>query len=75
MSLSRRSVLGSRLRMKVIVTLHSGEAFSGVLWEADERVWVLRNAEAVGIGERGSNVAVDGELVVLAENVAYAQRP
>lgn len=75
MTLFRRSVLEQRLRSRVIVTLHSGEAFEGVLFEADERVWVLREASAIGVGEKNANVAVDGEVVILAENVAYAQRP
>lgn len=75
MSWPRRSILDQRLRQRVIVTLHSGESFVGVLWEADAAAWVLRNAEAIDPENRGQNVAVDGELVVLAENVAYAQRP
>lgn len=71
----RPSVLEQRLRSRVIVTLHSGESFAGVLVEADERAWVLREATAVGVGERGSDLLVDGEIVVLTENVAFAQRP
>lgn len=75
MSWLRPSVLERRLRQRVIVTLHSGESFVGVLFECDERAWVLREAEAIGAGERGANLILDGEVVVLSENVAFAQRP
>ena len=75
MSWFRPSVLDQRLRSRVIVTLHSGESFAGVLVEADEQAWVLREAVAVGVGERGADVVVDGEIVVLSDNVAYAQKP
>jgi small nuclear ribonucleoprotein (snRNP)-like protein len=68
-------LLRARLRERVIVTLKSGDAFGGVLWEADESVWVLREALAIGVGENGSNVGVDGELVLIARDIAYAQRP
>lgn len=64
--------VASRMRERVLVTLHSGEAFSGVLWEADARAWVLRNAEAVTHNER---LPVDGEVVVLTANIAYANKP
>lgn len=68
-------LLRSRLRERVIVTLKSGDAFGGVLWEADAQVWVLREAVAIGVGENRSNVGVDGELVLIARDIAYAQRP
>ncbi len=58
----------------MIVTLHSGEAFSGVLWQADARAWVLKDAVALGAGERNTDVVVDGEVIVPADNVAFAQR-
>lgn len=75
MSWWRPTVLERRLRSRVIVTLHSDESFAGVLVEADSQAWVLREATAVGAGERGADVIVDGEIVVLTENVAFAQRP
>jgi small nuclear ribonucleoprotein (snRNP)-like protein len=71
----RRSTVSNRLRTHVIVTLHDGQSFAGVLWEADAVAWVLRNAEAIGQGEKHTNLAVDGEIVIPAGNVAYAQRP
>lgn len=69
------AVLEARLRRRVIVTLKSGEAFGGVLFDADEVAWVLREAAAIGAGEHRSNLVVDGELVVLVADVAYVQLP
>lgn len=68
-------LLGERLRSRVIVTLKSGQAFGGVLFEADEALWVLREATAIGAGENGDNLGLDGELVIVARDIAYAQRP
>lgn len=68
-------ILRERLRRRVIVTLHTGEAFAGLLFEADAQVWVLREAQALGVGENRSNLVVDGELLVLAVDIAYVQLP
>lgn len=68
-------VLEERLRRRVIVTLRSGDAFGGVLFDADERAWVLRDAAAIGAGEHRSNLVVDGELLVLVAEIAYVQLP
>lgn len=68
-------VLADRLRHRVIVTLRTGEAFGGVLVDADDRAWVLRDAAAIGAGEHRSNLVVDGELLVLVEAIAYVQLP
>lgn len=74
MTLFHRSVLSERLRRRVIVTLHSGETFTGVLWQEDERAWVLRSAGMFD-APNGQVTPVDGEVVILTENVAYAQTP
>lgn len=66
-------LLQARLRRRVIVTLHSGDAFGGVLFELDRHAWVLREATAIGAGENRDNLIVDGELLVLACDIAYAQ--
>lgn len=68
-------LLKARLRRRVIVTLHSGEAWGGVLFAADPQVWVLREATAIGAGENRTNLPVDGELIVLTGDVAYVQMP
>lgn len=70
------SLLEQRMRQQVIVTLKTGEAFRGVLFEHDDEVFVLRDAEQVGIADgRPTVTAVDGELVLLVSEVAYCQRP
>lgn len=69
------SLVDERVREQLVVTLKSGEAFSGLLWEADDKVWVLRNAVAVGAAEDRSSLDVDGEVVLPAANIAFAQRP
>lgn len=71
----RSRVLSSRFRERVLVTLKTGEAFDGVLYSADRHALVLRNAEAVGMGERKTNLPVDGEVIVLLPDVAWLQRP
>lgn len=69
------SVLRRSLRDRVLVTLKSGEGFEGVLFRADRRSWELVQAKAVGAGDRGADVPVDGALVIPADNVAFCQRP
>ena len=68
-------LLRSRVRRRVLVTLHTGEAFDGVLFGSDRQALVLRNASQVGVVNRGTPVPVDGEVVVLLEDVAYLQLP
>lgn len=70
-----KSVLGDRMRSRVIVTLKSGASFDGVLFSADDRVWVLRDVAALGAGDRGSNVPVDGEVLVMVADIEYCQKP
>lgn len=70
---SRR--LRDRLRSTVVLTLKTGQSFRGVLWETDASVWVLRNAEALSGGASGEDVGLDGELIVLTGDIAFAQRP
>ena len=69
------SILRDAMRERVIVTLKSGEAFDGVLMAADERAWELVNAKALGVGDRGVDVPVDGSVILPSDNVAYCQRP
>lgn len=70
-----RRLLRQRLRRQVIVTLKSGEAFSGVLFEVDAETIVLRNAQAPEAGPRGTTIGVDGELLILRPDVAFMQLP
>lgn len=71
----RSRVLRSRFRERVLVTTHDGASFAGVLFEADDKALVLRDAEAVGAGENKANLPLDGEILVLMWDVAYIQRP
>jgi hypothetical protein len=38
-------------------------------------VWVLRNAQALGAGDNGATVAVDGEVLIFVSDVEFAQKP
>ena len=71
----RPFVIRTRLRSKVVVTLKSGAAFGGVLWEHDRTALVLRGAYAIGAADRGENLPVDGELILYAVDVEYIQKP
>lgn len=69
---SRDRLMRSRVRDRVVVTLKTGGAFRGVLFDVDARSLVLRDAEAVAPSDRP--VPVDGELLVARTDVAYFQR-
>jgi small nuclear ribonucleoprotein (snRNP)-like protein len=72
---STHGIITTRRRRRVLVTLKSGESFAGVLLEVDHQALVLRQAEALGVGENRTNVAVDGEVVILRPDVAFIQLP
>ena len=74
--MKRRSrLLQERIADRLIVTLKTGEAFDGVLWDADDKLWILRNTTALGAGKDGAPLPLDGEVIVLAGDVLHAQRP
>ncbi len=66
-------VLTGQLRRKIVVTLKSGSTFQGVLSEADRYALVLQGTET--LNPDGSRIRVDGELVLLRDDVGYIQRP
>lgn len=68
-------LLRERLLTRVIVTLKNGQAFEGLLYELDDRAWFLRDAAAIGAGEKNTNLPLDGEVVLLTSEIAFAQRP
>lgn len=68
-------LLRDRLRSRVVVTMKSGQSFDGVLYDLDDRVWFLRDASALGAGEKNTNLPLDGEVVLLSAEIAFAQRP
>ena len=72
--MSRSRVISSRLRERVVVTCKSGDSFAGVLFSHDGKALVLRETEALGAGERRTNLPLDGELIILLADVAYIQK-
>lgn len=71
----RPTGVSRRLRSRVLVTLKSGATFDGVLFSADRSVWVLRNAQALGAGDNGATVPVDGEVLIFVTDIEFAQKP
>lgn len=70
---STHGELHARAKRTVVVTLITGETFTGVLYSSDRDCLILRNAEAIGFGNDPRNVPVQGEAVLLRSNVAYLQ--
>jgi small nuclear ribonucleoprotein (snRNP)-like protein len=68
-------IIKSRLREKFLVTTKDGASFSGILYAADDKALVLRQAEALAAAEDKSNVPLDGEVIVLLSDVAFMQKP
>lgn len=69
-------ILKRCIRHRVIVTLKSGAAFGGVLYEADSEAFVLK--EATVLEDNGTDrrpVPADGVIVVLRADVDYLQFP
>lgn len=72
---ARDRLLRRRAKQTVVVTLKSGLAFRGVLFDVDDRSFVLRNAEALEQGQNGSHVPVDGEVFMARSDVEFWQKP
>jgi hypothetical protein len=66
-------LLKLRVHERLLVTLVSGEAFDGLLWEHDGELLVFRDAAAVSA--TGGRLPVDGELILERSRVSYLQRP
>jgi hypothetical protein len=56
---------------QVIVNTRTDKAFRGVLWQKRGGYLVLRNAELLKL--KGETVPIDGEVVILADNVDFLQ--
>lgn len=69
----RRRAIRARVRHFAIVTLKSGVTFRGVVYEWDETAVVLREAQLLEAGGDRVPQPVDGELLLLVAEVAYAQ--
>lgn len=68
-------LLNKRLLSRVVVTLKNGQSFEGLLYQLDAQAWFLRDASAVGVGDKNTNLPLDGEVVLLTSEIAFAQRP
>lgn len=60
-------------RRQVLVSLHSGNAFRGVLWAKRGPLLVLRNARLLSSDAPEEGLVVDGEVVVERTQVEYIQ--
>lgn len=69
---ARPSPLTSRIRRRCFVTCKNGASFAGVLWETHRQAIVLRDAQHIVDGVVDP---VDGEVVILVEDVAFVQVP
>lgn len=72
-SASRDRLVKRRMRDEVIVTLKGGEAFRGILVDADARSFVLRDAKA--LSDTYGSMPVDGEVIFDRARVDFFQRP
>jgi hypothetical protein len=68
-----QKLIADRLAVRVIVTQTDGQAFAGIIADLDDGWLLLRETEQ--LGPQGSRVAVDGELLIPRERIAYIQRP
>lgn len=66
-------IMRRQVRRRVLVTLKDGQAFSGVLWVADRRLVVLKDAAMVVDG--GQPVPIDGEVLLHREDISFVQMP
>jgi hypothetical protein len=69
----RTDLVRQRMRRRVIVTRHDGTGFVGLLAAWDRRCVVLVDAQTED--DRGRMVLVDGEVLLLADQVAHMQFP
>lgn len=69
---NRDRLVKSHLRTRFLVTLKTGEAFEGLLYEADDRTLVLADAFAV---DEHARQRVDGQVFLDRQAVAYMQVP
>lgn len=60
-------------RRRVVVTIADAETFEGILLDADDGHLVL--VDAAQLTADGERVAIDGQLWLPTDRVAYLQRP
>lgn len=69
---SRDRVIRMHLRQRFVFTLKTGDAFEGLLLDADARVLVVGDAQA---HTADGPARVDGQLFLERDDVAYMQLP
>jgi hypothetical protein len=68
-----QKLIADRLAVRVVVTQADGQAFAGMIADLDDGWLLLREAEQ--LGPQGSRVAVDGELLLPRDRIAFIQHP
>lgn len=68
----RDRLIRKALRERFVVTMLNGDAFEGLLLDADEKTVRLTASFALSGRDR---VAVDGDLYLPRPEIAYMQRP
>lgn len=66
-------LLRRAIRTRYLVTLDGGEAFDGVLVDADDQHIVLADVESVAAN--GDRLRIDGQLWLPRLSIAYLQQP
>lgn len=69
--MGRERIIRGYLRHRLVVTMHDGATWEGVVMDADARLFVLR--DAVAIDAEGKRVPADGEVLLPRDEVAYLQ--
>ena len=72
-TVARDRLLKQHLRERFIVTMATGETFSGLLDEHDDRHVTLVDAHA--LVESAQPVSVAGKLFLPRDGISYMQRP
>lgn len=62
-------IIRRQVHKRCLVTLKDGQSFSGVLWQADRTLIVLKDAALDG------TVQVDGEVLIHRADVLFVQLP
>lgn len=71
--ITRSRILRNRTSCVFIVTMKTGQAYRGVLFDHDTRCLILRNTDA--LDGQGGPIPVDGELLLMWDDVAFMNRP
>lgn len=69
--MGRERIIRGYLRHRLVVTMHDGATWDGVVMDVDSRTVVLRNAEAIGAND--VRTPADGEVLLPRDEVAFMQ--